>query len=263
MIPPTVFRGDIIDCRAVLTLSRGFFLSGDALSVRAGQTGVAIFVAAMENVLDVYTAAPTVACSLVCLDEFSKQLLSEVVGPITPRPANGDTSAQPLHCDAEYVREGSASAFMLAMAHLGKREVFIGKDGRRTALGYAEAIEHLCDNLFPEAEKIVVVMDNLNTHNEASLYKCFPPEKARRLVAKLEVHYAPEHGSWLNIAEIEISLLSRSALAKRIGSLKSFRDITLANVIRRNESPHPIQWQFTTADARIKLARFYPDLPPV
>mgnify|MGYP000296263744 CR=1 FL=1 len=217
----------------------------------------------MEDVLDVYTTAPDPARPLVCLDEFSKQLLSEVVEPIAPRPCEGNASGQPRRYDAEYIREGSASAFMLAMPHLGKREVFVGEDGRRTSLDYAEAIEHLCDNLFPEAEKIVVVMDNLNTHNEASLYKRFAPGKARRLAAKLEVHYTPKHGSWLNMAEIEISLLSRSALGKRIASLGEFREIALANVARRNQTPHPIQWQFTSEDARIKLARFYPDLPPV
>ena len=217
----------------------------------------------MEDVLDVYTAAPDPARPLVCLDEFSKQLLSEVAGPIAPRPGEGGAGGQPLRYDAEYVREGSASAFMLAMPHLGEREAFIGRGGRRTSLDYAGAIEHLCDNLFPEAEKIVLVMDNLNTHNGASLYKRFPPGKARRLAAKLEVHYTPKHGSWLNMAEIEISLLSRSALGKRIASLEEFRQITLANIARRNRSPHPIRWQFTTEDARIKLARFYPELPPV
>jgi hypothetical protein len=155
----------------------------------------------MENVLDIYTAKPDPARPLVCFDEFSKQLLSEIAAPIAPHPGTKDSPGQPIRRDAEYVREGSASAFMIAMPHLGRREVFIGKDARRTALDYADAVAFLCDEVFPDAEKITLVQDNLNTHDVASLYKRFEPAKARRLAAKIDIHYTPKHGSWLNMAE--------------------------------------------------------------
>jgi hypothetical protein len=212
----------------------------------------------MENVLDIYTAAPDPACPLVCLDEFSKQLLSEIVPPIAAQAATENSAGKRARYESEYVREGSASAFMIAMPHLGTREVFIGKDARRTSLDYAEAIEFLCDEIFPGVEKITLVQDNLNTHNEASLYKRFPPQKARRLAAKIDINYTPKHGSWLNMAEIEISLLARSALNRRIGGQEEFREIIKANLRRRNKTPNPINWQFTSKDARIKLRRLYP-----
>lgn len=212
----------------------------------------------MEDVLDVYQRAPDPERPLVCIDEFCKQLVSEVAPALPPRPAEGGHAGKREQYDAEYVREGSVSAFMIAMPHLGKREVHIGGDGRRTALDYAEAIEYLCDVIFPEASKIVLVQDNLNIHSCASLYKRFPPEKARRLAEKLEFHYTPKHGRWLNMAEIEISLLARSALKKRIPSAEEFRKKVAKNVERRNASPRAIRWQFTTKDARIKLHRIYP-----
>jgi len=214
----------------------------------------------MEDVLATYERKPDPQRPLVCLDEFSKQLLSQIAGPLAAQPAEEDCAGKRERYDAEYVREGSASAFMLAMPHLGKRELFIGKEARRTALDYAEAIEFLCEEAFPEAETIVLVQDNLNTHNEASLYKRFAPEKARRLAEKLEVHYTPKHGSWLNMAEIEISLLARSALKPRIASRVEFEEASKANVARRNQSPRPINWQFTNKVARIKLKRLYPPI---
>ena len=212
----------------------------------------------MEDVLDIYALRPDPQRPLVCLDEFSKQLLSELKDPLAPQPSGEQSSAKRERYEAEYVREGSASAFMLALPHLGKREVFVGREGRRTSLDYAEAIEFLCDEVFPDVEKIVLVQDNLNTHNDASLYKRFAPEKARRLRQKLEVHYTPKHGSWLNMAEIEISLMSRAAPKPRIPDLEQFRHIITANARRRNQSPRPINWQFTTSKARIKLRRLYP-----
>jgi len=214
----------------------------------------------MEDVLDVYARAPDPDRPLVCVDEFCKQLVSEVAPALPPRPAGDGHSGTRERPDAEYVREGSVSAFMIAMPHLGRREVHIGGDGRRTALDYADAIEYLCDVVFPEASTIVLVQDNLNIHACASLYKRFPPEKARRLAEKLEIHYTPKHGSWLNMAEIEISLLARSALGKRIPGAAEFRETVRKNVERRNASPRPIRWQFTTKDARIKLHRIYPQI---
>jgi len=214
----------------------------------------------MEDVLATYEREPDPERPLVCLDEFSKQLLSEIAPPIGAKPASKNTKGKRQRYDAEYVREGSASAFILAMPHLGKREVFVGKEARRTALDYAEAIEFLCDEVFPEAKSIILVQDNLNTHNEASLYKKFSPAKARRLAQKLEIHYTPKHGSWLNMAEIEISLLARSALKPRVASRVEFEAAITSNVARRNLSPRPIDWQFTNKDARIKLKRLYPSI---
>jgi hypothetical protein len=214
----------------------------------------------MEDVLATYERKPERACPLVCLDEFSKQLLSEVAPPIRPKPAQDQEKGKRERHDAEYVREGSASAFMLAMPHLGKREIFIGEEAHRTALDYAEAIEFLCDEVFPDARRIILVQDNLNTHNVASLYKRFEPTKARRLAEKLEIHYTPKHGSWLNMAEIEISLLARSALKARVASRVEFEKAVKSNVSRRNQKPRPIDWQFTNKDARIKLKRLYPSV---
>ena len=214
----------------------------------------------MEDVLAIYERKPDPDRPLVCLDEFSKQLLSEIATPLGAQPATDGSKGKRERYDAEYVREGSASAFMLAMPHLGKREVFVGKEARRTALDYAEAVEFLCDEVFPEAPRIILVQDNLNTHNEASLYKRFAPAKARRLAAKLEIHYTPKHGSWLNMAEIEISVPARSALKPRVASSVEFKEAVKSNVSRRNQKPRPINWQFTNKDARIKLKRLYPSL---
>ena len=212
----------------------------------------------MEDVLEIYALPPDPKQPLVNLDEFTKQLLSKVAPRQVPRPATGGKPAKPRRYDVEYVREGSASAFMMVAPHLGIRKTHVGADGRRTAIDYAEVIEYLCDELFPEAEKIVLVQDNLNTHNPASLYKAFAPAKARRLASKIEWHYTPRHGSWLNIAEIEISVLARTALGSRISSLEEFRRILDANSEQRNAAPRPVKWQFTNAAARIKLRRLYP-----
>jgi len=214
----------------------------------------------MEDVLEVFSRPPMDTRPLVCLDEFSKQLLSEVAEPLPAKPQEGDKSGSRKREESEYVREGSASAFMIAAPHLGMRQVFVGEEGRRTSKEYAEAVELLCDGIFPEAEKIVLVQDNLNTHNAASLYKEFAPEKARRLVEKIEWHYTPKHGSWLNIAECEISVLSRAALHGRIGSLEEFKGAVEANTVKRNADPRPVDWQFTTADARVKLKHLYPKI---
>ena len=208
--------------------------------------------------MEVYARKPVAARPLVCLDEFSKQLLSEVAAPLQATPQDEGKPGRRKREEAEYVREGSASAFMIAAPHLGLRQVYVGEKGQRTTREYAEAVELLCDGMFPEAEKIVLVQDNLNTHNAASLYKIFPPEKARRLAEKIEWHYTPKHGSWLNIAECEISVLARAALHGRIGSLKEFEEAVEKNTEKRNADPRPVKWQFTTADARVKLKHLYP-----
>lgn len=212
----------------------------------------------MEDVLDTYALPPDEKRPLVCLDEFSKQLISEVAAPLPARPGRDGKPGTRARPDSEYVREGVGSAFMIASPHLGQREVFVGEEARRTALDYAEAIEFLCEEMFPDAEKIVLVQDNLNTHCPASLYKRFPPEKARRLASRIEWHYTPKHGSWLNIAEIEISVLSRTGLKERTPDLEAFKRSVTANTEKRNGDPRPVKWQFTTHDARTKLRRLYP-----
>jgi len=208
----------------------------------------------MEAVLDLYARDPDPKRPLVCLDEFTKQLLSEVAPPIPAAPGKARKE------DAEYVREGSASAFMIAAPHLGIRQVFVSENGRRTALDYADAIAFLCDEMFPDAEEIQLVQDNLNIHDMSSLYKRFPPEKANRLARKIRIHNTPKHGSWLNIAEIEISVLSRQALSSRIPSLDDFRRQVEANIRSRNATPSPVRWQFTSKDARTKLKHLYPSV---
>lgn len=208
----------------------------------------------MEDVLAVY-ARPVRKCRpLVCLDEFAKQLLSETRAPVPAIP--GHLARE----DYEYVREGSVSGFIIAMPHMGKRDVFVGDGGRRTALDFAACLDHLANNLLPEAEKIVLVMDNLNTHKEASLYEAFAPEKARALCERFEMHYTPKHGSWLNMAEIEIGLLGRTCLDRRIGSVVEFKDEVKAYLVGKNAESKPINWQFTNEEARIKLKSLYPTI---
>ncbi len=208
----------------------------------------------MEDVLAVYARAPCGDIPLVCLDEFAKQLLSETRGPVAAVP--GHLARE----DYEYVREGSVSGFMIAMPHLGKRDVFVGPDGRRTAKDFAACLDHLANNLLPEAAKIILVMDNLNTHKEASLYEAFPPEKARALCERFEIHYTPKHGSWLNMAEIEIGLLGRTCLGRRIGSVREFAKEVRAYLEWKNKHAKPINWQFTNEKARGKLKSLYPTI---
>jgi len=208
----------------------------------------------MEDVLEVYQRPADPLRPLVCLDEFAKQLLSETRAPLPARP--GSTAK----LDSEYVREGSVTGFMLAMPHLGQRDVFIAESGRRTSIDFAHCLNHLANNLHPSAEKIVLVMDNLNTHNEASLYKAFAPEKARALCERFEFHYTPTHGSWLNMAEIEIGLLVRACLDRRIESAEKMTRGIIAYLRAKNTKPNPIKWQFTCEDARIKLQSLYPSI---
>ncbi len=206
----------------------------------------------MEDVLEVYQRPIDPLRPLVCLDEFAKQLLSETRAPQTAAPA------RLARYDSEYVREGSVTGFMISMPHLGKRDVFIAEDGRRTSKDFAYCLDHLANNLLPEAEKIILVMDNLNTHKEASLYEAFTPEKARALCERFEIHYTPKHGSWLNMAEIEIGLLVRACLSCRIASPEKMRKEVNAYLLWKNANPVPIKWQFTHQDARIKLHSVYP-----
>ncbi|GAA5484867.1 IS630 family transposase ISSac1 [Haloferula sargassicola] len=208
----------------------------------------------MEDVLEVYSRPPTPAIPLVCLDEFAKQLLSE------SRPAIPAAPGRPARHDYEYVREGSVTGFMIAMPHVGERDVFIGRDGRRTATDFAACLDHIAHRLLPGADKILLVMDNLNTHTTASLYEAFPAEKARALCERFEIHHTPKHGSWLNMAEIEIGLLARQCLNRRIGSVDEFRSQVGAYLRWKNADPKPIRWQFDNSQARVKLRSLYPSV---
>jgi len=204
----------------------------------------------MEDVLEVYHRPYDEKRPLVCLDEASKQLIGETVQPLPPEPG------QPERFDYEYVRNGTVNLFMLSEPLLGWRHVAVTE--RRTAKDFAEVVRWLLEELHPDAEKVVLVMDNLNTHKLASLYEAFPPEQARRLIERLEIHHTPKHGSWLNMAEIELSVLSGQCLDQRLGSNEEVKHEVGAWEEERNERQVGVNWRFTTADARIKLRKLYP-----
>jgi hypothetical protein len=210
----------------------------------------AAFVAAMEDVLEVYHRPYDERRPLVGLDETNKQLVGEVIRPIPAEPG------RPERYDYEYVRNGTANLFMLSEPLLGWRAVRVTE--RRTAVDFAEVVRWLVEEVHEEAEVVVLVMDNLNTHRIASLYEAFPPERARRIAEKLEVHYTPVHGSWLNVAEIELAALASQCLDRRIESRGELEAEVAAWEEDRNERMVEVKWQFTTADARIKLRRLYP-----
>src|SRR5205807_5511369 len=208
------------------------------------------FVCAMEDVLEVYHRPYDEKRPLVCLDEASKQLIGETVRPLPAQPG------QPERFDYEYVRNGTANLFMISAPLLGWRAVRVTE--RRTAVDFAEVVRWLVEEVHEEAEKVVLVMDNLNTHKLASLYEAFPPERARRIAEKLEIHHTPKQGSWLNMAEIELSVLGRQCLDRRIESREELGREVAAWEEDRNERMVEVKWQFTTADARIRLHRLYP-----
>ena len=210
------------------------------------------FVAAMEDVLEVYHRPYDEKRPLVCLDETNKQLIGEMVEPIPAAPG------RPERFDYEYTRNGTANLFMISEPLLGWRAVHVTE--RRTAVDFAEVVRWLVEEVHEEAEKVVLVMDNLNTHKIASLYEAFPPERARRIAEKLEIHHTPKHGSWLNMAEIELSVLARQCLGRWIESKEELERLVAAWEEDRNERMVEVKWQFTTADARIKLRRLYPSI---
>jgi len=213
-------------------------------------TASADFVCHMEDVLEVYHRPFDPQRPVVCLDETTKQLVSETR---TPLPA---AAGRPVSHDYEYERQGVATLFMLCAPLHGWREVSVRE--RKTRVDYAQCLRALAEEHFPQAEKIVLVQDNLNTHAAASLYEAFEPVTARRLLERFEFHYTPKHGSWLNIAEIELSVLSRQCLDRRIGDWHLLRQEVAAWTTRRNQPQCKINWRFTTADARIKLKKLYP-----
>ena len=204
----------------------------------------------MEDVLDVYQRPYDPKRPQVCLDEVSTQLLSDA------RAALPMEAHRPARQDYEYVRHGVANLFMCFEPLRGRRHVQVRN--RRTKLDFAQVIKDLVDIHYPEAERIVLVLDNLNTHTPASLYEAFTPAEAKRLADKLEIHYTPEHGSWLNMAEIELSVLDRQCLDRRIGDTTTLAQQAAAWEAARNAVATGVDWRFTTPDARIKLKRLYP-----
>jgi DDE superfamily endonuclease len=208
------------------------------------------FVARMEDVLEVYHRPFDPKRPQVCIDESSKQLVSEVRAPLPTRPGNA------ARYDFEYKREGTANLFMISEPLLGWRAVTV--TDRRTARDFAEVLRWLAEDVHPDAEKLVLVTDNLNTHDPGCLYEAFEPDRARRIAERLEWHYTPKHGSWLNVAECELAALSGQCLNRRIGSMARLRQVVSAWEDERNEREVGVDWQFTTAEARVKLRRLYP-----
>lgn len=206
----------------------------------------------MEDVLDVYQQPYDPEAPVVCMDETSKQLVDEVQRPVPLQPG------RPARIDYEYERCGTASIFLFAEPLAGWRWV-VATD-RRTRRDWAQAIRALLDVHYPEARVVRLVMDNLNTHELGSLYETFPPAEARRLAARLEIHYTPVHGSWLNIAEIELRALSQQCLDRRIAELAKLQREVSVWQKERNESTVAVNWRFTAPDARIRLRHLYPQI---
>jgi transposase len=204
----------------------------------------------MEDILALYTQPEDPQRPLVCMDEVPKQLISDVRHPL---PAQED---QPKRVDYEYERHGVANLFMFFEPFAGRRHVKV--TDTRTRLDWAQAMRELSDEIFPDAEKIIVVLDNLNTHTPSAFYLAFEPEEARRLVNRFEFHFTPKHGSWLNMAEIELSVLSRQCINRRIPDEQTLRQTVQAWVDDRNSKVVMVDWRFSTAEARIKLKRLYP-----
>jgi len=204
----------------------------------------------MEDVLAVYARPHDPARPVVCLDETSRQLLADA------RPARPPAPGRPARHDPEYVRGGVANVFLVTEPLRGWREVLVSE--QRTRLDWARCVKHLADVTYPAAATIVLVMDQLNTHSPASLYAAFPAAEAKRLADRIEIHHTPKHGSWLNIAEIELAILERQCLRRRLPDRTALEREVAAWADRRNAATARVDWQFTTADARTKLKRLYP-----
>lgn len=205
----------------------------------------------MEDVLDIYELPYNKEIPVVCMDEKPYQLLGEARESWAMRP--GDNKK----IDSEYIRNGTCSIFAFVEALAGRHHVSVRE--HRTAIDWAEEIRYLVDEMYPDVQKIILVMDNLNTHKPASLYKAFPPEEARRIIKKLEIHYTPKHGSWLDIAEIELNVMTRQCLSRRISPIDVLRSELAAWEDERNNGKSKVNWQFTTKDARVKLVSLYPE----
>lgn len=206
----------------------------------------------MESVLEVYQTAYNPKIPVICIDEATKQLVQETRVPISAEPG------QVERIDYEYERNGTANLFMICEPMVGWRRVSVTQ--QRTALDYAHLLKTLVDVDYAQAGKLIVIQDNLNTHSPASLYKAFEPQEAQRILSRLEFCHTPKHGSWLNMAEIELSILSRQCLDRRIGDLEMLKTEVAAWQDNRNHEETWIDWRFTTADARVKLHRLYPSI---
>ena len=206
----------------------------------------------MEDVLDVYHRPYDPSFPVLCLDEASKQLITAVRPDLPPKPGRVRQK------DSEYKRNGTANIFMMFEPLMGKRHVRVTDHRKR--VDFAECIRLLVDEIYPGAEKIVLVMDNLNTHNLASLYVAFEPAEARRLAKKLEIHYTPKHGSWLDMAEMELSVLARQCLGQYFETRHELAEEIRVWQEQRNAGANTVNWQFTAADARIKLKHLYPEI---
>ena len=204
----------------------------------------------MEDVLDLYAEPYDPKRPVVCFDETSTQLLAETRPALPPQPG------QPLRQDYEYRREGTRNLFLTCEPLAGWRQVAVTE--RRTMQDFAQQMRWLVDEAYPAVAVVRVVLDNLNTHRVASLYETFPAQEARRIAKRLEFHYTPKHGSWLNMAEIEFSVLSRSCLRQRLPDAESLQREVGASVQERNEARVTVNWRFKTQDARTKLHRLYP-----
>lgn len=213
------------------------------------------FVACMEDVLDVYELSYNPARPVVCMGEKPYQLLGDVREPLPMRPGDDQKT------DSEYKRNGTCSIFAFVEPLEGKHHVSVHE--HRTAIDRAQEIKYLSDVMFPNAEKIILVMDNLNTHKAASLYKAFPPAEARRIIKRLEIHYTPKHGSWLDMAEIELNVMTRQCLSRRIDTIARLKNELSAWETERNRDEAKIQWHFQTGDAREKLISLYPIISSV
>jgi hypothetical protein len=214
----------------------------------------AAFVWHMEDVLDVYRRPYDPRRPQVCLDETSKQLLANV------REGQSMKPGQVAREDYEYERHGVANLFLWCEPLTGRRHVAV--TDRRTRVDWARVVRDLVDNQYPDAERLVLVMDNLNVHTPASLYEAFPPAEAKRIADRLEIHYTPKHGSWLDIAEIELSALARQCLDRRIPDQDTLIKEVAAWEQDRNDTQVAVDWQFTTTDARVKLKHLYPSIQP-
>ena len=206
----------------------------------------------MEDILDVYELPYNILRPVVCMDEKPYQLLGEAREPLPMRQGSDKKT------DSEYVREGTCSIFVFTEPLGGFRHVNARK--QRTAIDWAEEIKYLADVCYPDAEKIILVLDNLNTHKISSLYKRFPPAEARRIARRLEVHYTPKHGSWLNIAEIELNVMTSQCLNRRVDDLEKLRCELAVWEVNRNERSSTINWHFTNNQARTKLVSLYPKI---
>jgi transposase len=210
----------------------------------------------MEDVLEVYQRPYDPKHPVICLDEKSKEMHSSPQATLSAAPAQGERPAKSIRQDYEYQRHGTRNLFLWVEPLAGRRHVCVTE--HRKSPDFAHQLKALVDEHYPEAEQLVLVTDNLNTHSPACLYETFAPAEARRIASKIEWHYTPEHGSWLNMAEIELSVLERQCLRRRIADPPTLTAEASAWEQKRNQSQTPIRWQFTTTDARIKLRRLYP-----